>query len=170
MALVLNTDTYVTQTDATAYIAKNYITTDAEYINWNALTSDNKDALLRKAAQVIDRQVLTGFKAVSTQTMQFPRTIYTDNGIVGTPYNNSIIGEDWYVQSETPAEVVSAQIEIAAEMTKGTNARAEMQRQGVKSFSLGKLSESYSGTGNSIISFTARELLKPYISGGVRIC
>ena len=100
--------------------------------------------------------------------MEFPRALYTS--IPQDIYAPSQIWPDnWYVQSEVPSAVKYAQCEIALETASGTSNRVKLQRQGVKSFSLGNLSETYSGASNSIVSHEAKELLKPYIGGGYRI-
>ena len=165
--LIVNTDTYILTTDCSTYLAAHYISTDTKLLAWTALSSDNKDILLRKAAQIIDRQPLTGFKALATQTMEFPRAIYTDNGVTGL--NNMFYGDEWYIEPSAPDAVKYAQCEIAIELVGGVSAREELQRDGVKSFSLGNLSETYSGAQNNIISYEAKQLLAPYM-GGLRIC
>ena len=100
--------------------------------------------------------------------MEFPRALYTS--IPQDIYAPSQTWPDnWYVQSEVPSAVKYAQCEIAFETASGTSNRVKLQRQGVKSFSLGNLSETYSGASNSIVSHEAKELLKPYIGGGYRI-
>lgn len=169
MALIVGTDSYLLLADADAYLSAHYATTDPLMIAWTALTDANCEAYLRKACQQIDRQPLVGFKAVSTQALAFPRTIYSE---YGPAYVNSAYipyGDNWYVQSSVPAEVLNAQCEIALSLASGISERVELQRQGVKSFSLGKLSETYSGTQNRVVSQEAKELLAPYLAGSVRI-
>lgn len=169
MAITVNTDTYISLSDCEAYLAANYISTDAKYVAWIALSESNKEILLRKAAKLIDRQPLQGFKAISTQTMMFPRIIYTD--ITSNVLNpNAVLqGSNWYIQSAVPDAVKHAQCEIALQLAQGTSERAELQRQGVMSFSIGNLSESFKGGSYSIPSFEAKELLAPFIGGGFRI-
>jgi len=166
--LTVGTDTYITLTDAQVYLSENYISTDEKLVAWNELSDTDKEILLRKALKIVDSQPYTGFKVQTTQTLEFPRAIYTM-----IPYDvyepSGIWPENWYVQSEVPDAVKYAQCEIAFEMASGTSNRVKLQRQGVKSFSLGNLSETYSGASNSIVSHEAKELLKPYIGGGYRI-
>ena len=168
MALIVGTDTYISLDDAQEYLSENYISTDEKLIAWNALSDMDKEILLRKALKTIEAQPYAGFKACSTQTLEFPRAIYTM-----IPYDvyepSGIWPDNWYVQSEVPSTVKYAQCEIAFETASGTSNRVKLQRQGVKSFSLGNLSETYSGASNSIVSHEAKELLKPYIGGGYRI-
>ena len=168
MALIVGTDTYISLDDAQEYLSENYISTDEKLIAWNALSDMDKEILLRKALKTIEAQPYVGFKACSTQTLEFPRALYTS--IPQDIYAPSQIWPDnWYVQSEVPSAVKYAQCEIAFETASGTSNRVKLQRQGVKSFSLGNLSETYSGASNSIVSHEAKELLKPYIGGGYRI-
>lgn len=168
MSLTIGTDTYISLDDAQDYLSENYISTDEKLIAWNALSDMDKEILLRKALKTIEAQPYVGFKACSTQTLEFPRALYTS--IPQDIYAPSQIWPDnWYVQSEVPSAVKYAQCEIAFETASGTSNRVKLQRQGVKSFSLGNLSETYSGASNSIVSHEAKELLKPYIGGGYRI-
>lgn len=169
MALVINTDTYISAADADIYLAANYITTDAKYIVWSALTSANKEVLLRKAAQIIDRQPLTGYKYLTTQTMQFPRYTYSEYND-NDKYLHPLLRKNGFYSDDTvPEAVKNAQCEIAISLAQGTNERAEMQRQGVKSFSIGNLSETFTGNQNSVPSHEAKQLLAPFIGGGFRV-
>ena len=170
MALVVGTDTYISQADASTYVTEHYATTEIKAVAWNALTSDNKDAYLRKATQTIDRQPLVGIKALTTQTLEFPRAIYTTVSSYGVNTNALLYGDNWYVQSAVPSAVTSAQVEIALALAAGISKRVDLQRQGVKSFSVGNLSESYGGGKLNALPYEAKELLQPYIAGGVPIC
>jgi len=170
MTLTVDTDTYITQADAITYIEEHYVSTDVKRIAWEALSSNDKDIYLRKGAQTIDRNPLVGVKATSTQTMEFPRAIYTDNAYYSEIVNTNLFyGKHWYVQTETPNEVKYAQVEIAIDITDGISDRIALQREGVKSFSLGKLSESYGSGKMNTIPYEAKELLAPYLLGGARI-
>ena len=171
MAITVNTDTYISLADAETYISGQYISTDAKYTAWDALSDGDKEILLKRAAKIIDRQPLVGIPATATQAMEFPRAIYTDYKRRDLPILTTHFDSDWYIQTETPDEVKHAQVEIALQEATGNPKRVELQQQGVKSFSLGKLSESYgSGSNNAIVSHEARELLKPYLAGSVSIC
>ena len=170
MALTIGTDSYISLAAAETYITENYISTETKPIAWALLTNANKEILLRRAAKLIDRQPLVGIKAGSTQAMEFPRAIYTDYKRRDLPIITTHFDSDWYVQTETPDAVKYAQVEIALTATAATPKRVELQQQGVKSFSLGKLSESYgSGQQNAIVSQEAKEYLKPYLVGSVGI-
>ena len=171
MALTVGTDTYISQADATTYVGDNYASTSDEYVAWAALSSDDKDAWLRKALKVLDRQPYIGIKAEDTQTLEFPRAIRSESKREDLPtLHLTRFNSDWVVQTEVPQVVKDAQVEEAISLTVGVSKRIELQRQGVKSFRLGNLSESYGGTpATRITSFEARELLKPYLAGVVPI-
>ena len=170
MALTVGTDTYISQIDATAYIDSYYPTTDTKRIAWNALTSDNKDTYLRSALRTLEGVPVVGLKADSTQTLAFPRAIHTENYF----YDNTVpinlnYGNDWYVQTEVPDEVKYAQVETALSDSDGISDRVKLQREGVKSFSLGKLSESYGGGKINALPYAASVMMAEYLLGGGRI-
>ena len=77
LAITVGTDTYITLADADTYISNNYVTTSTEYITWDALTDANKEIYLKNATKKIDRGIYRGIKAVSTQTLEFPRALKT---------------------------------------------------------------------------------------------
>ena len=169
MAITVNTDTYISLADCTTYLAANYISTDAKYVAWLAFTDGNKEILLRQAAKLIDRQPLQGYKYLETQTMEFPRYLYSEYKNNDQYVHPLLRTNGFYSDGTVPEAVKNAQCEIALQLAQGPSERAEMQRQGVKSFSLGNLSETYTGTHNSIPSFEAKQLLAPYVGGGFRI-
>ena len=181
MAIVVGTDAYISLVDADLYMTNNYVSTSTEYTTWDALSDGDKEIYLKKATKRIDRQILRGIKAVDTQTLEFPRALktygsYWDQPVYGaTPYRSN----DYVVESEVGQRVKDANIEEALSISvngTGLNNRQSLQQQGVKSFSLGDLSETY-GTGLSssfnstvLTSTVAKELLKYYQAGSVSIC
>ena len=170
MALTVDTDTYITRDDAFEYISDNYPSTDPKRTAWENITQEDQDTYLRRAAKVLDRQPYVGFKAVSTQTMEFPRAIYTDARQYGELVDDFIHRDGWYIQQTVPDNVKFAQVEIALDLANGISKRVELQRQGVKGFSIGKLSESFTEGKPNALPYEARELLKEYTAGGARIC
>ena len=178
MALTIGTDTYISLADAKTYVTSNFATNDEKYIGWNALTDSDKEVYLRRATKRIDRQIYKGIKAIESQTLQFPRAFYSIdiyNRNIGLEIDN-VHGEGWYIETEVKQCVKEAQVEESlALITQGTifNKRMDLQWQGVKSISLGNLSETYQGikkNSTNLISLVARELLNYAISGGVLIC
>ena len=168
--MVVGTDTYLTLADANIYLNANYATTDPLLVAWTALTDPDREAYLRKARQTIDRQPIVGYKAIYTQALAFPRTIYTEYGALLGQTINLMHVNNWHTQTTVPTEVLDAQCEIALQLASGTPKRVELQRQGVRSFSIGKLSETYVGAGNRIVSDEAKELLAPFLARAVRTC
>ena len=61
--------------------------------------------------------------------------------------------------------------EIAlALLERGNSQRRKLQQEGVQSFSLGNMSETYTpGAGRGLLSQEAKELLKPWLIGAVMI-
>ena len=152
---------YVDIDDADEYLSFKY-GADA----WDALTDEVKDKLLISATRKIDRLPLRGKKRVYTQDLGFPR--YFDN-YYDIAYMASLI----YVET-IPEEVEKATCEEAfAMMNTKVNKRKELQRQGVKAFSIGRMSETFGGGSSSstlsLVSEEAKELLRPWLAGAVKI-
>ena len=116
---------------------------------WEAAVDAVKEAALRSATRAIDRQPFSGRKGVLTQTLAFPR----------------------YPDSAIPDPVRQACCEEAlALLERGNSQRRRLQEEGVQTFSLGNMSESYMpGAGKGLLSLTAKELLRPWIAGSVMI-
>jgi hypothetical protein len=69
-----------------------------------------------------------------------------------------------------PQVVIDAQVEEALSLMTGVSPRTELQRNGVKSFSLGNLSESYGSVNpGRLSSYEAQQLMTEFIAGGVSI-
>jgi hypothetical protein len=167
MALTVGTDSYISLEDANTYLNGYHLSTDADMVAWAALSDEHCEILLRRAARLIDRQPLRGVKALTTQSMAFPRAIATLYGSMNL--NTYFYGDEWFVQSAVPEEVKQAQCEIALDMTNGVSERVKLQREGVRSFSIGHLSENYVGQTNEVLPIEAKTLLAPYLGGGVSI-
>lgn len=179
MALTVGTDTYIGLADANTYLSAHHLSNDPALVAWNALSDDDNEVLLRQAASIIDKQPLVGFRVGLTQALEFPRYLYTDDRTYQTNlrpvydfYGTTVqyVGDNLFMQTAVPQSVKDAQCEIAVELALGVNPRVEMQRNGVKSFSVPGLSETYTGGFNKIVSDRARELLAPYLGGGFDIC
>ena len=169
MALIVGTDTYISVTDATTYISQNYTSGSTQVTGWTALSSGDKEVRLRQAMAVLESLPVQGMKVTSNQTLQFPRILHT---MIPLSYNFATQVDPYYfVQGEVPNAVKYAQVELALELMDGKNSdRVEMQRQGVKSFSLGQLSESYGGQSMmQMISAKAYDFMKPFIGTAVEI-
>lgn len=148
--VTVGTNSYISVTDANTYFGERY-GGDA----WTSLSSTLKEQALITATRKIDRLPIRGRKYLDSefQPLAFPRD-FDEDGIVHE-------------------RVKQACCEEAFALTKTElQKRKELQQQGVKSFSLGKLSESYQGnsfSGNSLLSLEAIDLLNSWLMGAVKI-
>ena len=117
--------------------------------SWGETSDADKEKALKQATREIDRQPLTGRKATDTQALAFPR----------------------YPDAEIPEAVKEACCEVAlALLERGNSQRRKLQQEGVQSFTLGNMSETYAaGAGKGLLSQEAKELLKPWLLGAVMI-
>ena len=117
--------------------------------SWGETSDADKEKALRQATKEIDRQLLKGRKATDTQELAFPR----------------------YPDTEIPEAVKEACCEIAlALLERGNSQRHKLQQEGVQSFTLGNMSETYApGAGRGLLSQESKELLRPWLLGGVNI-
>ena len=147
------------ETETTITVGKNsYIDIDGadEYFagrlhaeSWGQADDETKEKALKQATKEIDRQPLTGRKAVDDQALAFPR----------------------YPDEEIPVAVKEACCEIAlALLERGNSQRRKLQQEGVQSFTLGSMSETYApGAGRGLLSQEAKELLRPWLLWAVNI-
>jgi len=151
--ITVGTNSYVDLTYADEYLSHRLFN-DA----WVNSTIVQKEQALIMATGKIDRQILSGIKAILTQKLQFPRSIYS--------YSIS----EWNIQTEVPSNVKNAVCEEAlALLDFGDSKRLKLQKQGVTNVNLGNISESYNGNIKKLLSDEARELIQPFL-GSVSIC
>ena len=117
--------------------------------SWEQADDSTKEKALKQATREIDRQPLTGRKATDTQALAFPR----------------------YPDAEIPEAVKEACCEVAlALLERGNSQRRKLQQEGVQSFTLGNMSETYiTGAGKGLLCQEAKELLRTWLLGGVFI-
>ena len=117
--------------------------------SWSGADSETKEKALRQATRSIDRMPLRGRKTDLHQPLAFPR----------------------YPDTEIPEAVKEACCEEAlAILESGNSQRRKLQREGVQSFSLGNMSETFvAGAGKGLLSQEAKELLRPWLIGAVMI-
>jgi len=117
--------------------------------SWGETSDADKEKALRQATKEIDRQLLKGRKATDTQELAFPR----------------------HPDTEVPEAVKEACCEIAlALLERGNSQRRKLQQEGVQSFTLGNMSETFAaGAGKGLLSQEAKELLRPWLLGSVNI-
>ncbi len=147
------------ETETTITVGENsYIDIDGadEYFSgrlhaesWGQADDSTKEKALKQATKIIDRQRLNGRKTNPSQPLAFPR----------------------YPEAEIPQNVKEACCEEAlALLERGNSQRRKLQQEGVQSFTLGNMSETYAaGAGKGILSQEAKELLQPWLLGGVFI-
>ena len=136
---------YVTVQEGTTYFASRL---HAEA--WTAASAGDQQKALTMATRAIDRTPLKGVKNTYDQANQFPR----------------------YPDAEVPQAVKDACCEEAlAILERGNNQRRKLQQEGVVSYSIGGLTETFvaGARGRGLISQEARELLRPWLLGAVSI-
>ena len=117
--------------------------------SWFEADDETKENAILQATKAIDRQLLRGRKTNPEQELAFPR----------------------HPDTEIPAAVKEACCEEAlAILERGNSQRRRLQQEGVQSFTLGNMSESYAaGAGKGLLSQEAKELLRPWLIGAVMI-
>ena len=117
--------------------------------SWSGADSETKEKALRQATKEIDRMPIRGRKTDISQSLAFPR--YPDTEIL-----------------EAVKEACCE--EALALLERGNSQRRKLQQEGVQSFSLGNMSETYiTGAGKGLLSQEAKELLRPWLIGAVMI-
>ena len=183
--LTVGTNSYITVADATTY-CDTRLFADA----WSNATADDQAKALIMATKTIDRQTIKGAQKLQDQTLQWPRcylgalyqTLYPGHTqplqvspIIPSPVPTAIYG--WLCELQVPQRVLDAICEEAlALLDRGNSQRRRLQQEGVTAFRAGSIQETYatgatrrSAGPNPIISVEARELLRPYLAGAVRI-
>jgi hypothetical protein len=117
--------------------------------SWSGADSETKEKALKQATKAIDRMPIRGRKTDISQSLAFPR----------------------YPDTEIPEAVKEACCEEAlALLERGNSQRRKLQQEGVQSFSLGNMSETYvTGAGKGLLSQEAKELLRPWLICAVMI-
>ena len=144
MSITVGENSYIDIDGANAYFAERL---HAE--SWGETGDADKEKALQQATKEIARQLLKGRKATDTQELAFPR----------------------HPDTEVPEAVKEACCEIAlALLERGNSQRRRLQQEGVQSFTLGNMSETFAaGAGKGLLSQEAKELLKPWLIGAVNI-
>ena len=142
--LELGTNSYIDVAGANEYFGRRL---HAEV--WEQADESTKEKALRQATRSIDRMPLRGRKTDLHQPLAFPR----------------------YPDTEIPEAVKEACCEEAlAILESGNSQRRKLQREGVQSFTLGNMSETYiAGAGKGLLSQEAKELLRPWLISAVNI-
>ena len=158
MELEPGNNSYVTIEEADGYIARFHKGDTADY--WSGLSEQRKTTALLVACAELNSLPFAGRATYKDQPLSFPR----------------------HPSKDVPQAICYAQIEIAllpfaqcpAEVK--SNQRLELQRQGVTSFSLGDLSESYGGVSGMVMEYPfllnerISRLISRYLHGGHTTC
>ena len=144
MSITVGENSYIDIEGATEYFSGRL---HAE--SWAGAADGDKEKALKQATKEIDRQPLTGRKTADDQALAFPR----------------------YPDEEVPEAVKEACCEVAlALLERGNSQRRKLQQEGVQSFTLGNMSETYApGAGRGLLSQEAKELLRPWLLWAVNI-
>ena len=146
---------YVTVAEANAYLAAHYSATDESLARWDELEDADKAVYLLRSAEALDALPYTGRRYALDQPFAFPR----------------------WPNSTVPAAVKAAQMENALKLsdvaaTEDAALYEKMNLYGIKSYSIGNLSESLTPGAiaySDVVSAKAMQLLKQYCTGGYGI-
>lgn len=141
--------------------------------NWTATSSADKAKALQMATAAIDSQTYTGLKYLSTQDRQFPRKYAGDPNDVEDPWGGVVNYDNYgyiYESTSVPDKVLLACcLEALALIDYYSNTdpidESDMIARGIKSFTLGKLSMTFSGSASLQSGFHSKEafdLLEDY--------
>ena len=147
---------YATVEQANAYVASYYSSTNNIRIAWEALNEEDKQVMLNRSEQLIDLLPVNGKPVDPKQVSAFPR----------------------YPNPELSLERVRiAAIELALQTNGDTETqdRLNLRAQGVKSYTIGDLSETFKDTSSEdyLIQFAldaVNPFLRNWLGGGYRIC
>ena len=120
----IGVDTYITVEQADEIINNNVYSQSKQRKAWDALSEEDKSVFLAQAMIEIESLAYSGIKSVQSQPLQFPRE----------------------GQEKVPMQIQMAQaLEACASVgcADDENMRSQLRAQGITSFSLGSLSESY---------------------------
>ena len=154
---------YVTSEEMDAYAADR-----PDSSAWTGATEADQEDALKYSSSLVDSLLFVGRKYDTDQALQWPRLIKVRGG--------------WTVERDTEGDVCIPQAikdavceEILARLSPTDGKRHALQADGVKSFRLGDLSETYGDDlrgggikGTPLISWTAYRLLEPYLAKGAR--
>jgi len=148
MAIVLNTNSYVTEAEADAYMV-----TRIDAANWTAATTANKEASLVTATQIIDNNAWIGYSVSSTQALAFPRknAVYFDNRL----------GQTITIASDTVPDLIKTAVFEQALHLLNHEDLLEGTVQTFENISIGSISISDSNNDVTRISITPAYIMNP---------
>jgi len=158
MALIVGTNSYVTETELTTYATDRGIT----------ISAADKAVLLIKAMDYLEVQKYKGYKTVSTQALQFPRVLCADYYYTQYPQNYIPCEYD----SETvPVEIKTAQIVACLLIDSGEDLNPTLGKTTIRE-KIAEIEVEYRDNSTETKSFTQlNALLAPFLtaSGGLKL-
>lgn len=154
MALVIGENSYITVEEATTIINSYMLPSDPLRVAWTAASNSDKEILLLQSCLQLERLPYTGRKKDKTQSLSFPR-------------------QDGNMQPIKLAQAFQAAFLTDYGQQEEMSLRRQLQNAGVKSYKIGNLQETFGGTLSkalTAIQTNAVDALRPYLSGGYRIC
>lgn len=161
--LLTGVNSYISIEDADAYFNMRLYSEV-----WMSSSQDEKAQALIMATSRIERLKIKGRKTNPAQALQFPRTIFSPNMANLFTYNYTPYC-GYIVEQDVSQNVKNAVCEEALSLLKGIPKRLELQNQGVQTFTIGNLSETYNGKKLKLLSQDALDLLSSYLVGSVKI-
>lgn len=160
-------NSYVTRADANLYLADQFGTAA-----WDALADTDKDKALKQATRQIDRYRFHGWRALAGQALNFPRFRPGDQPGLGIsvpdsdePIHSTIL----YIPIKVQRACCEQALWIAQNASRGgQSARQQLQQEGVDSFRMGDLQETFTHGGKRFggqsLCPAAEDLLKRWIN------
>jgi hypothetical protein len=139
--LTAGTNVYLSLSDAETYMSRRYDPTGL----WDAATDAVKNKLLLHATRIIDRQPWRGAKTDTDQSLEFPRDGYATTDDEHTPVKDACTEQALWLLIHRP------------------DTREHMQAQGVRSATVGGVTESYGPGMPDELCPEARRLLRRWL-------
>lgn len=155
MALIVGTDTYVTEAELTAYATKRGVT----------ITGD-LSVLLTKALDYLETRSFIGTKTVYNQPLQFPRILCDD---YFSQYPQNYYTPCAYDSATVPTEIKKAQMIAALLIDSGYDLQSTLKQQ-VKRRKLEGLEiefQDYSSSAEQHRSLN--DILAPFLQSGLKV-
>ena len=161
MALIVGTDTYVTESELTAYATKRGITIIGDL-----------SVLLTKALDYLETRQFIGTKTVYNQALQWPRilcgnTLYNQYPLNQYPQNYNV-GLCEFDSLTVPTPIKNAQLIAALLIDVGYDLQSTLG-QAVKSEKVDVIEVVYQDNTSSSQQFRSlNDILRPFLQGGMR--
>lgn len=144
---------YATVEQADEYVEQYYTSTDPLRLAWEDLFDEDKQVLLNRAEQAIDSLPLKGYPLESGKA--FPRAPFQESSVES-------------------AKIATIELALQGQDREAAD-RRKLQRQGVRSYKIGDLSETFSdtsggGSDEAFVLSIVSKYLHNWLNGGFSIC